>query len=281
MQIDDGDVTLTGNIFTNNITAADVDGDGQTDFTGNTFTDDATGLVADSSIVVLSTNDTWIYDANETASSVIGVEVTSHGSADISGGKDYVHKNGSILSADYNYIVSSGGLTVEGGTQIGGFSTGIQIAGGTATIENSTIGAFTVSPNDIPGNTVGLESTGGTVTVQNSTFDDNTVSGIDIETGGTVIVNGGTFQNTALESTTQGTVVYNGDGIDDNGASPNSLAFNGGSITNTAVGMRVPPGQQQDHANQNHPGVVERLNRLQRHRRGDRWRRRRHRRRDR
>ena len=162
--------------------------------------------------------------------------------------KGYVHKNGSILSADYNYIVSSGGLTVEGGTQIGGFSTGVEITGGTALVKDSTIGAFTVSGLDISGNAVGLEATGGIVTVQSTLpqnsmlFDDNTVSGIDIETGSTVIVNGGTFQNTALESTTQGTVVYNGDGIDDNSASPNSLTFNGGTITHTAVGMRYRPG---------------------------------------
>ncbi len=280
--------SLGGNNFTDNAIGVDASDNGDVAMSGNTFADNTTGVIADSSNVVLSTSDTWTYDDAETASSVVGVQVTSRGGAHVHSAILYVRKSGSVVPADYLAIESSGSLTVDGGTQISGFGTGIQVDsgsnltvdgqnqftnnmvgiavkkqgspstgatgsgivigdstnGGNTFSDNTTAisvedGSATITGNTLTSNAVGLEATGGSVTAQEDTFNDNTVSGIDIETGGTVIVNGGTIDNAALQSTQNGVVVYAGTGIVVNGG---DLTFGGGTISNTAVGIQARPG---------------------------------------
>ena len=134
---------------------------------------------------MVSSNDSWLYDSSETASSVVGVEVAAGSSTDLDGDTLlYLRKSGG-RPTDYLAVQSSGTLTLHS-SSFTGFDTAVdQLAGGEVCDDG----------NSFIGNGTAMQIDGGTATIGDAvvtappgggggnTFTDN-VTAIDVNNDG-------------------------------------------------------------------------------------------------
>ncbi len=210
-----GDGTTTGIEFRDHAT-------GQT--TGLTISDMATGVEVDSGATA-TLGDGMHDDADVIDANSIGLDVANGGTATTDG--DRIRGNSSIG------IRSAGTLTVENAASVSGTTSGdgygIEVTGGMATVEASTVGGAGIGD----ANTTGIYVSGGTLNVQDGAALTDNATGIEVAGGSVTATGTGTGAQTTISGGTTGVLIDAGQNVTIDG---------GATVSGAATGVDVKSG---------------------------------------